>query len=28
LQYMAAWRRALKLHTKGDLWPPHSRYVR
>jgi len=27
-QYRAAWRRALKLHTKGDLWPPRSRYVR
>jgi len=26
--YRAAWRRALKLHTKGDLWPPRSRYVR
>ena len=27
-QYRDAWRRALKLHTKGDLWPPRSRYAR
>lgn len=28
LQYQAAWRRALKPHTKGDLWPPQSLYGR
>lgn len=27
-QYRFAYRRALKLHTKGDLWPPLSRYAR
>ena len=27
-QYRSAFRRALKLHTKGDLWPPRSRYAR
>jgi 4-diphosphocytidyl-2-C-methyl-D-erythritol kinase len=27
-QYRAAWRRMLSLHTKGDLWPPRSRYAR
>jgi 4-diphosphocytidyl-2-C-methyl-D-erythritol kinase len=27
-QYRSAWRRALKQHTKGDLWPPLSRYAR
>ena len=27
-QYRFAYRRALKLHTKGDLWPPQSRYAR
>jgi 4-diphosphocytidyl-2-C-methyl-D-erythritol kinase len=27
-QYRSAWRRALKQHTKGDLWPPRSRYAR
>jgi len=27
-QYHSAWRRALKQHTKGDLWPPRSRYAR
>ena len=26
-QYRSAWRRALKQHTKGDLWPPRSRYA-
>ena len=28
LQYQAAWRRALKPHTKGNLWPPQSLYGR
>jgi 4-diphosphocytidyl-2-C-methyl-D-erythritol kinase len=27
-QYRSAWRRALKLHVKGDQWPPRSRYAR
>jgi 4-diphosphocytidyl-2-C-methyl-D-erythritol kinase len=27
-QYRAAWRRALKLHVEGTLWPPQSRYAR
>jgi 4-diphosphocytidyl-2-C-methyl-D-erythritol kinase len=27
-QYRFSYRRALKLHTKGDLWPPQSRYAR
>ena len=27
-QYEFAFRRALKLHTKGDQWPPLSRYAR
>jgi hypothetical protein len=27
-QYRSAWKRALKQHTKGDLWPPQSRYAR
>jgi len=27
-QYRSAWKRALRLHTKGDLWPPQSRYAR
>jgi 4-diphosphocytidyl-2-C-methyl-D-erythritol kinase len=27
-QYRSAWRRALKLHVEGTLWPPQSRYVR
>jgi len=27
-QYRFAYRRALKLHTKGDVWPPQSRYAR
>jgi 4-diphosphocytidyl-2-C-methyl-D-erythritol kinase len=27
-QYRFAYRRALKLHTKGDQWPPRSRYAR
>jgi len=27
-QYRFAYRRALKQHTKGDLWPPQSRYAR
>jgi 4-diphosphocytidyl-2-C-methyl-D-erythritol kinase len=27
-QYRSTWRRALKQHTKGDLWPPRSRYAR
>jgi 4-diphosphocytidyl-2-C-methyl-D-erythritol kinase len=27
-QYRSAWRRALKQHTKGDQWPPQSRYAR
>jgi 4-diphosphocytidyl-2-C-methyl-D-erythritol kinase len=26
-QYRSAWRRALKEHTKGDQWPPRSRYA-
>jgi 4-diphosphocytidyl-2C-methyl-D-erythritol kinase len=25
-QYRSAWNRALKNHTKGNLWPPRSRY--
>jgi 4-diphosphocytidyl-2-C-methyl-D-erythritol kinase len=27
-QYRSAWRRALKLHVEGDLWPPRSPSVR
>jgi 4-diphosphocytidyl-2-C-methyl-D-erythritol kinase len=27
-QYRSAWRRALIQHTKGDQWPPRSRYAR
>ncbi len=27
-QYRSAWRRALKLHVEGTLWPPRSRYDR
>jgi len=27
-QYRSAWRRALKLHVEGTLWPPRSRYAR
>ena len=27
-QYRSAWRRALKLHVKGTLWPLRSRYDR
>jgi 4-diphosphocytidyl-2-C-methyl-D-erythritol kinase len=27
-QYRSAWRRALKLHIKGNQWPPRSRYER
>jgi 4-diphosphocytidyl-2-C-methyl-D-erythritol kinase len=27
-QYRSAWRRALKLHVEGTLWPPQSRYAR
>ncbi|HKD08349.1 MAG TPA: 4-(cytidine 5'-diphospho)-2-C-methyl-D-erythritol kinase [Bryobacteraceae bacterium] len=27
-QYQSAWKRALKSHTKGDSWPPQSRYAR
>ncbi|MDE3196563.1 MAG: hypothetical protein KGN84_09480, partial [Acidobacteriota bacterium] len=27
-RYQAAWRRALKPHVKGDLWPPQSLYGR
>ena len=27
-QYRSAWRRALKLHAEGTLWPPRSRYAR
>jgi 4-diphosphocytidyl-2-C-methyl-D-erythritol kinase len=27
-QYRSAWKRALRQHTKGDLWPPRSRYAR
>jgi 4-diphosphocytidyl-2-C-methyl-D-erythritol kinase len=27
-QYRSAWRRALKHHTEGTLWPPQSRYAR
>jgi 4-diphosphocytidyl-2-C-methyl-D-erythritol kinase len=27
-QYQSAWKRALKPHTKGDSWPPQSRYAR
>ncbi|MDP9054168.1 MAG: 4-(cytidine 5'-diphospho)-2-C-methyl-D-erythritol kinase [Acidobacteriota bacterium] len=27
-QYRSAWRRALKLHVKGTLWPPQSPYAR
>ncbi len=26
-QYRSAWRRALKLHVEGNLWPPRSRYA-
>lgn len=26
-RYRSAWRRALKPHTKGDQWPPQSRYA-
>ena len=26
-QYRSAWRRALRLHVKGTLWPPRSRYA-
>ncbi len=27
-QYRSAWRRALKPHVEGTLWPPRSRYAR
>lgn len=27
-QYRSAWRRALHLHSEGNLWPPQSRYAR
>jgi 4-diphosphocytidyl-2-C-methyl-D-erythritol kinase len=27
-QYCSAWRRALKLHVEGTLWPPQSPYAR
>jgi 4-diphosphocytidyl-2-C-methyl-D-erythritol kinase len=27
-QYRSAWRRALNLHSEGNLWPPRSRYAR
>jgi 4-diphosphocytidyl-2-C-methyl-D-erythritol kinase len=27
-QYRSAWRRALKLHVEGTLWPPRSPYAR
>jgi 4-diphosphocytidyl-2-C-methyl-D-erythritol kinase len=27
-RYRASWLRALRLHTKGDLWPPRSLYAR
>ena len=27
-QYRLAYKRALKLHTKGDLWPPQSPFAR
>jgi 4-diphosphocytidyl-2-C-methyl-D-erythritol kinase len=27
-QYRSAWRRALKLHVEGTLWPPQSPYAR
>jgi hypothetical protein len=27
-RYQSAWKRALKQHTKGDQWPPQSRYAR
>ena len=27
-QYRSAWRRALKLHVEGTLWPPRSLYAR
>jgi len=27
-QYRSAWRRALKLHVEGNLWPPRSPYAR
>jgi 4-diphosphocytidyl-2-C-methyl-D-erythritol kinase len=27
-QYRSAWRRALRLHVEGTLWPPRSRYAR
>ncbi len=26
-QYRSAWRRALRLHVEGTLWPPRSRYA-
>jgi 4-diphosphocytidyl-2-C-methyl-D-erythritol kinase len=26
-QYRSAWRRALKLHVEGTLWPPRSRFA-
>jgi 4-diphosphocytidyl-2-C-methyl-D-erythritol kinase len=26
-QYRSAWRRALKLHVEGTLWPPPSKYA-
>jgi len=26
-QYRSAWRRALRLHVEGTLWPPQSRYA-
>ena len=27
-RYRSAWRRALKLHVEGTLWPPQSRFAR
>lgn len=27
-QYRSAWRRALKLHAEGNLWPPQNRHAR
>src|SRR6185312_16739953 len=27
-RYRSAWRRALRLHVEGNLWPPQSRYAR
>ena len=27
-RYRSAWRRALKLHVEGNLWPPRSPYAR